>query len=73
MTPTEALDLLESPDCDLEAQSRMNPSFTCGDMLEVVRAGIEEISLRSEGPLNSLMEKRVHQAVQNQMQPVCYE
>jgi serine phosphatase RsbU (regulator of sigma subunit) len=71
MTPDEAYVLLADPECDPEEQSRMNPSFTCGDMLRVVTDGIVEIAQQhGERPLNSIMEKRVHQATQNQLLPV---
>ena len=70
MTPTEALQLLDAATISRDVKSRVNPSFSCGQVFDIVRDGIIDIQARiAARPLDHIMEKRVHQVIRNQRKP----
>ena len=64
MTKEEALELLETAPADSQP-SKINPSLTRAQGVDIVRGGVEA----SSDPLPPLMEKRVWQVVKNQRRP----
>ena len=72
MTPEEALQLLDGANIDRDQMSRVNPAFTRGQVLDIVRAGIAQIQTKANRPgrpLDRMMEKRVYQVLQNRRCP----
>lgn len=71
MTAIEALRLLDSTHFhNPSARSKVNPSFSCGEIHKIIRDGIAAIQARSGvRPLTQLMEKRVYQCLWNQRSP----
>ncbi len=67
MTPTEALVLLDKLNFESEVPSRINLSFSRGQMHQIVRDAI--LSIQHNRPLDRIMEKRVHQCLRNQRNP----
>ena len=70
MTVTEALELLKTAPKS-EKPSRLNPSLTQNQGLDIIRKGVESYGEKhgKDFILSSLYEKRVYQIVRNQKRP----
>ena len=66
-TKEESLELLETAPQDEYKPSRVNPGLPQAVVVKIVQKGIEEFA--DETKLSRLFEKRVWQAVKNQIRP----